>query len=287
MWPPSRITIIISAALLASAVAGLFISKFITIHHAISPLFSALLAATACFVLYKIRRKVLLFIDKKNRNSGTLIFTLNFIFGALLYILSIPILSELGVPTASLLTILGTSSLAIGLALKGFLSNIAAGIMLILQKPFDVGDLIEVSGTTGYVDKMDLFSVKLRTAAKEYVYIPNGKIASDKVINKNAKQPRRLELTIGVSYESDLKHVKDVINDLISNNDKILKTPEPIVAVNNLSENCIELIIRVWTTTKELSNIKYYLLENIKTTFDEQKIEMPYPQLDIRVKQNL
>ncbi len=250
-----------------------------------SPIFSTFLAIIAATVLYKAKNKCFDFLDLKHKKTGIIVFSINFIFGVSLLILAIPVLSEFGVPTASLITILGTGSLAIGLALKGFLSNIAAGMMLIFQKPFDVGHLVEISGTTGTVDKIDLFSVRIKTPTNELVHIPNGKLVTDKIINKNSKSKRRLELKIRVDYSSDLKLAKQIILDLSHHDERIFETPAPLVVVDELGEHAVILLVRVWLLgTENLYKVKYDLLENIKTSYDDHNIMIPYQKLDVQMQ---
>lgn len=276
------IAIISALVLIGALFIWLFSEQFLPLLGlAVSPLFSTLLALTAAFVLLTLKRRLGKYLEKKNRNYGALVFGLNFAFGAALFVLAIPVLSEFGVPTASLITVLGTSSLAIGLALRNFLANIAAGIMLVFQKPFDIGDIIECSGTLGYVDKIDLFSVRVKTFSNELVYIPNGKLASDKVTNKNRKSKRRIEAKIDISYKADLKLAKQILLDLMQNDERILLDPAPTVAVDELADSGIVLLVRFWAMSADMMNAKYDLLENTLLQFEAQNIEIPYPQIDV------
>lgn len=251
---------------------------------AISPLFSTLLAVTAAFGLFVLKRNVVHYLEVKNKSSGVIGFGVNFVFGAGLFVLAIPVLTEFGVPTTSLITILGTSSLAIGLALKNFLSNIAAGMMLLFQKPFDIGDVIESCGTTGVVDKVDLFSIRIKTFSNELVYIPNGKLAADKIINKNTKQKRRVEVKIGISYNAHVKVAKDLLLGLLKSDPRIMQKPEPTVNVGAFEDSALVLQIQYWVAGKEMSSTKFDFLESTKLAFEQHNIDIPYPQLDVWMK---
>jgi small conductance mechanosensitive channel len=153
--------------------------------------------------------------------------------------------------------------------------------MLVFQRPFEIGDLVEISGKVGRVDKVDLFSVRIKTAANETVYIPNGKLITDKIINKAHKGKRRLEILIGIDYDSDLKKAKHTIYQIIEQHSRILSDPAPLVAVNNLGDSEVELTVRVWTQSKDYGSVRFDLLENIKTSFDDNGIIMPYPQMNV------
>lgn len=255
-----------------------------TIKQLISPIFSTCLAASGAVVLYFARAKLIKHLDKKNKNPTPLSFVINFVYGALLFVLIIPVLAEYGVPTASLLTLLGTSSLAIGLALKGFLSNIAAGIMVILQRQFVVGDLVESQGTLGTVEKIDLFSICLRTPANELVYIQNNKLISDKIVNKNTKQRRRVEFSIEVSYDTDLTHAKSIITKCIDDDERVLKDPKPTIVTDKMNDYSIGILVRFWVIGQDMLRVKQDMLETIKSSLEQQNIEFPFPQLEVTMK---
>lgn len=251
----------------------------------LSPLFSLSLAAMAGWALTQVRNKALFITANKKKKQAVITFCINLVFGFSLFILLIPVLHEFGVPTTSLVTILGTSTLAIGLALKDFLGNIAAGIMLILQRPFEIGDWVELSGKLGMVERIDLFSVKMKTAENEVVYFPNGKLITDKIINKTALGKRRLECLIDVSYDSDLKLAKQILLELVKADSRVLQEPAPLVAVHNLGNHGVELTVRVWVKSSDMLYVKFDLLEQVKLTFDEKGIIIPFPQMNVALTQ--
>lgn len=249
----------------------------------LSPMFSAILALSAMVVVTLLKKRFLKYIVKKHKSSAALVFGVYFVYGALLFILAIPILAEFGVPTASLITILGTSSLAIGLALKGFLSNIAAGVMLVVQKPFDIGDSVEVAGVTGTIEKIELFSVKLRTLTNEIAYVPNGKIMSDKIVNKNIKESRRQEVRLSISYGSNTQAAKELIKECVESISAIEKEPKPVIIVDSLSDSSIDILVRYWVKAKDILDVKQAIYEQSLIMFEKNNINVPFPQLDVRM----
>jgi small conductance mechanosensitive channel len=182
---------------------------------------------------------------------------------------------------------LGASSLAIGLALKDFLSNIAAGVILVFQKPFEYGDLVEISGTLGVVEYIDLFNVKIKTSSNEIVVIPNGMLIQGKIINKAYRGKRRLEIIASIAYDSDLIKAKTLLHDIVLQVDKILKDPAPSVVVSRLAESSVDLSIKMWLKKEHYLEVQGEVLEKIKLIFDKNDIQIPYPQMELSVKKRL
>lgn len=245
---------------------------------------SVLVAVCALWLARFIRNKLLSLFSNSKRNQTLKLFLTNSAYTVILVIAGITILAKLGVPTASLITILGTSSLAIGLALKDSLSNIAAGVILVFQKPFEYGDLVEISGTLGVVEHIDLFNVKIKTSSNEIVVIPNGMLIQDKIINKAYNGKRRLEIITSIAYDADLKKAKALLYDMVSTDKRVLQDPAPWVVVSKLADSGVELSIRIWIKKDHYLDVQYDLLEKIKLTFDEQGIQIPYPQMEIFLK---
>lgn len=252
----------------------------------ISPIFSTCLAVGAGILIYFIKIRLTKLLQKDGKSHAAIKFAINFGYGVVLFILLIPVLTEFGVPTASLLTILGTSSLAIGLSLKGFLSNIASGMMVLLQRPFVIGDTIESQGVMGTVEKIELFSVCIRTPSNELVYIQNNKLIADKIVNKNSHQRRRQDLTIEVGYESDLSKVKQIIADCVTNESRILQDPPPVIVTERFNDSSIAILVRFWGMTKDLLQTKQSLLEQTKIQFELQGIDLPFPQIEVTLKKS-
>lgn len=215
------------------------------------------------------------------------LYVVNLVYALILVVLSLMLLGQLGVPTTSLITLLGASSLAVGLALKDSLSNIAGGLMLIGQKPFRIGDTIEVSGSLGTVDQINLFNTRIKTPNNEGIYIPNGKLLNDKINNKTFQQSRRLDLSIGISYDADLTKAKDIVHGILSADARILTHPAPVVGVKELADSALVLAVRPWVHKQDYGRVQLDLLEKIKVAFDDNQIEIPYQQLDITVRNSV
>ncbi|CAM4105244.1 MULTISPECIES: mechanosensitive ion channel family protein [Flavobacterium] len=209
----------------------------------------------------------------------------NFIFWTLRILVFITVISNLGVPTSSFVAILGAAGLAVGLALQGSLSNFAGGILIILFKPFKLDDVIEAQGEIGSVKEIQIFNTKLLTGNNQTIYIPNGALSNGVIKNYTQEGTRRVDLMIGVDYNSDLKQVKDVILEVLNNNPLVLKEPAPSVLVWELADSSINLAVRPWTNSENYFAVHSETLENCKTAFDAVGIEIPYPhQVEIQKK---
>lgn len=200
---------------------------------------------------------------------------------ALLAFVIIAALGRVGVQTASFVAIIGAAGLAVGLALQGSLSNFAAGVMLIGFRFFKAGDYIEAGGTAGTVRSVQIFTTILMTADNRMIVVPNAKILNDKIINVSREKTRRLDLEIGVSYQADLKLTKDVLARILDAEPRVLKDPAYRIAVSNLSNHSVDIIIRPWVNASDYWALKFDLLEAIKNEFDANNISIAFPQLDV------
>jgi small conductance mechanosensitive channel len=200
-------------------------------------------------------------------------------------LLFIGILSTLGVETASIVAVLGAASLAIGIALQGALSNFASGVMLMVFKPYKADDYIECNDYSGTVYDVNIFSTQLQTIDNKIITIPNSKMVTDPLINYTANEYRRVDITVGVDYDSNIDQVKSVLNSIMQSHSKILPTPEPVARVMELGESSIDFIIRAWTKGEDYWDVRFDLNETIKKTFDRHKISIPYPHITIVEKE--
>ena len=205
---------------------------------------------------------------------------------ALLAFVIIAALGRVGVQTASFVAIIGAAGLAVGLALQGSLSNFAAGVMLIGFRFFKAGDYIEAAGTAGTVRSMQIFTTILMTADNRMIVVPNAKILNDKIINVSREKTRRLDVEIRVSYQADLKLTKELLTRLVTADPRVLPEPAPRIAVSNLGESAVELIVRPWVNAPDYWAVKFDLLEAIKQEFDANNIGSPFPQLAVRLSKN-
>lgn len=194
-------------------------------------------------------------------------------------------LNKLGVQTTSLVAVVGAAGLAIGLALKDSLGNFAAGVMILVFKQFKTGDLIEAAGVLGVVETLNIFSTQLKTADNKTIFVPNGKLIGDNIINYSTKPTRRVDLVIGVSYNADLSHVKAVLEDILANDSRILKDPAPTIGVLELADNSVNFVVRPWVNAADYWGVYFDLHAGIKTRFDKEAIGIPYPQRDIHLHQ--
>lgn len=216
---------------------------------------------------------------QRKRVDLTLVsFLASFVKYVIIIVTLIAVLSQFGVQTTSLITVLGAAGLAIGLALQGTLSNVAAGVMLLLFRPFRVGDVVEVQGAAGTVRDVSLFVTEITTADNILITVPNGQIWGNAVRNLSINPTRRIELTVGISYDDDLDKAFAAILAVIAAEPRALKNPAPLVALNNLGASTLDLVIRVWTRTPENAAVRFDLLKAIKERLDAEGIEMPYPQ---------
>ncbi|WP_439238399.1 mechanosensitive ion channel family protein [Lonepinella sp. BR2919] len=201
----------------------------------------------------------------------------------LLLITVIAALSQLGINTSSLVALIGAAGLAIGLSLQNSLQNFAAGVMLLIFKPFNKGDFIEAAGTTGVVHQMGLLMLELRTGDNKTVLVPNGKVFADSITNYSLNELRRVDLTFDISYESNIKQAKDVLADILAKNTLVLKDPEPVIAVGALEASSVQLITRSWVKNSDYWSVYWALLEEVKLAFDAAGITIPYDQMDLHI----
>lgn len=193
------------------------------------------------------------------------------------------VLSQFGIQTASLIAVFGAAGLAIGLALQGTLSNLAAGVMLLLFRPFKVGDYIEAAGLAGTVKSVSLFVTEMATPDNVQILAPNAQIWGASIKNFSFHETRRVDLTIGIAYEDDINEAMRVAHEVIAQDERALKEPEPMIAVAELGDNSVNLTVRVWSESANYWGLKFDLTKNIKERFDAEEISIPYPQRTIHL----
>ena len=202
----------------------------------------------------------------------------------LLIIVLVAALDQLGVNTNSLIAMLGAAGLAIGLALQSSLQNFAAGFMLLIFRPFKAGDYVETAGTGGTIEKIGIFSTVLHTGDNKEVIIPNGAIYSSNIINYSSRKTRRIDMIFNISYGDDLRLAKDIILKVIEGEPRILKDPVPQIAVGELAASSVNFVVRPWVKAEDYWDVKFAINERIKIAFDENKITIPFPQMDLNHK---
>jgi small conductance mechanosensitive channel len=195
-------------------------------------------------------------------------------------------IDQVGIETTSLVAILGAAGLAVGFALQGSLSNFASGVMLIIFRPIKVGDFIEGGGMSGSVKEIGIFVTILTTPDNKAIYVPNSKLTSDNIVNYSTNDTRRVDLKFGISYSDDIDKAKKAIYEVLDVNKKLLKDPAPNVQLHELADSSVNFIVRPWVKSGDYWPVYWELTEAMKKKFDEENIEIPFPQRDVHIHQN-
>jgi len=228
-------------------------------------------------------KSVVKLMEKSKVDESLRKFVGNIVGAVLTVFILIAAIEQLGVDTTSIMAIFAAAGLAVGLALKDSLSNFSAGVMLILFKPFKLGDLITAGGSTGVVEEIQIFNTIMRTGDNQEIIIPNGHIYGGSIINISARDTRRIDLVIGIGYDDNIGQAKQLIEDIIAKNSLILSDPAPTIMVLELGDSCINIAVRPWVKTADYWVVRAEMLQTIKETFDEQGISIPYPQRDVHM----
>ncbi|WP_323597125.1 mechanosensitive ion channel family protein [Aliarcobacter butzleri] len=251
-----------------------------------SHVFSFIVALLIFFIGKWIVNKIVAILGKVLRKINGIDETLvrfleNIVYYALLTVVIIAALNKLGIATTSFLAILGAAGLAIGLALKDSLGNFASGVMIVIFKPFKVGDSVVAGGVTGTVTEVTIFNTVFLTADNQKIIVPNSSITGGSITNVNANDTRRVDIIVGISYEDNIKHAKEVLANIINENSKVLKDKSVGINVTELADSSVNITINVWVKSSDFASTKAELLESIKTTFDEVGITIPYPKQEV------
>lgn len=220
---------------------------------------------------------------KGNADEALVSFVASLSYAAVMAFVIIAALAKLGVETASFVVVLGAAGLAIGLALQGSLSNFAAGVLMIVFKPFKIGDYIEGAGVAGTVRQIGIFTTVLKTPDNRRIIVPNAKMSGDNIINYSAEETRRVDIVAGVSYSDDLDKVRRVLMDILSADARILKDPAPTIGVIELADSSVNFAVRPWVKTADYWDVFFATQERIKKTFDAEGIHIPFPQQDVHI----
>lgn len=218
---------------------------------------------------------------KRNLDPTIVDFTANMIRYVIIAFVVIAALGRIGVQTTSFIALLGAAGLAVGLALQGSLSNFASGVLIIVLRPFKAGEYIEAAGADGIVESVQIFATTLTTLDNKVVVIPNSSILSGNVVNFSRMPTRRIDLLIGVSYAADLSKTKDVLEKVVKANSRVLATPAPQVAVAELGDSSVNLVVRPWVNSADYWDVRFELIEAVKNGLDKAGIEIPFPQMDV------
>jgi len=223
---------------------------------------------------------------KRNVDPGLVTFLRSFLNIGLKAMIIVSVMGMVGIEMTSFIAILGAAGLAVGLAFQGTLSNFAGGVMILIFKPFRVGDYIEAQGYSGSVKEIQIFNTILSTVDNKIIIIPNGGLANGSMINYTKQETRRVDWTFGVGYGSDYKKVKDIILRIVNSDNRVLKDPEIFIGLGEMADSSINIVTRVWTKTEDYWGVFFDINEKIYETFNKEGIEIPFPQMDVHVKNN-
>jgi small conductance mechanosensitive channel len=207
----------------------------------------------------------------------------NLLYFALLLVVVIAALDRLGINTSSVLTIFAAAGLAVGLAMKDSLSNFAAGVMLVLFKPFKAGDFIEAAGNAGVVEKLRIFNTVMRSGDNREITIPNSQIYGGTIVNFSARDTRRIDLIFGIGYADDIRLAKTLLEQAMAEDERILKDPEPVILLMELADSSVNLAVRPWVNAADYWVVRSDLMQRVKEKFDAQGVSIPFPQRDVHL----
>jgi small conductance mechanosensitive channel len=250
-----------------------------------------ILAAIAVFIIgrwiAKALTKAVERVMGKSKVDQTLIrFTGNLVYIALFTFVILAALGQLGIQTTSFIAVLGAAGLAIGLALQGSLANFAAGFLIILFRPYRIGDVIEGAGTAGKVEEIQIFTTKIATPDNKTVIVPNAKLTGDNIINWTVKGTRRVDMVFGIGYDDDIDKAKKIMENVLAKDARILKEPATTIAVSELADSSVNFVVRPWVKGDDYWSVYFDTTENVKKAFDDEGISIPFPQRDVHVFQH-
>ena len=250
-----------------------------------------IIAAIAIFVIGRWAAKAVThFLERMMQKRGVDVtltsFVINLAYVGLLAFVIIAALNQLGIQTASFVVVLGAAGLAVGLALQGSLSNFAAGVLMIIFKPFKVGDYIEGAGVAGTVESIQIFTTQLSSPDNKTIIVPNASLTSDKIVNYSTKGTRRVDFVFGIGYEDNIDQARQIIRDILDQDGRVHKDPEPVIVVSELADSSVNLTVRVWSTVNDYWDIFFDVTEKVKKAFDAGGISIPFPQRDVHIHEH-
>lgn len=232
-----------------------------------------------------VRKAVVKLLEKSNLEPTIVSFLSNIVYALFITFVFLMAISQLGVETTSFIAVIGAVGFAIGFALKDSLSHLAAGVLILVNKPFALGDFVEAGGTAGSILEIRLFATKLKTPDNKIVYVPNASIVGGNITNYTAEATRRVDMEFGIGYSDDIDKAKEIILKILSNDDRVLKDPAPQVVVGSLGDSSVNIKVRPWTKKEDYWGFYFDMTENVKKKFDEEGVSIPFPQRDVHLFQ--
>lgn len=250
-----------------------------------------ILYALAIFIIGKwaaglLKKSMSKIMARQNVEPTLIGFVSNLAYIALLIFAILAALNALDVQTTSFVAVLGAAGFAIGLALQGGLANFAAGVLMLIFKPFKVGDFIEAGGASGVVEEIQIFTTQMRTGDNKTIIVPNAGITAANITNYSTKPTRRVDIVAGIGYEDDIDKAKTVLNDILAKDERILQDPAPQVAVSELADSSVNFVVRAWVKSADYWGVFFDTTETIKKRFDAENISIPFPQQDVHLYQH-
>ncbi|MEM8565834.1 MAG: mechanosensitive ion channel domain-containing protein [Bacteroidota bacterium] len=222
-------------------------------------------------------------LDKRNIDASLKPFLRSLLYNILLVLLILSVLSTLGIQMTSFVAIIGAAGLAVGLALQGTLQNFAGGVIILVLRPFKVGDYIDGGGHSGTVKEIQIFNTVLMTPDNKKIIIPNGGLSNSSITNFSAEPTRRIDLVFGIGYDDDIKKAKDLLETIVSSDDRVLKDPAHQIAVSELADSSVNFVVRPWVNAADYWGVYFDLHEKVKIEFDKAGISIPFPQRDVHI----
>ena len=249
-----------------------------------------LVTALVIFIIGRwVARRLAGLVEKGMTKAGTdstlTGFFRNIIYIGLLTFVILAAIAQLGVQTTSFIAVLGAAGFAVGLALQGSLANFAAGVLIIIFRPFKSGDFVEAGGVAGVVENIQIFTTTMRTGDNKTIIIPNGQITSGTIVNYSTKDTRRVDMVIGVGYGDDLDKVRRVLEEILKEDERVLEDPAPTIGVLELADSSVNFAVRPWVKSADYWPVYFALHEKVKKRFDKEGISIPFPQQDVHIHQ--
>lgn len=223
---------------------------------------------------------------RRNTDPGLISFASSLANIALKIMIIISVMGMVGIQMTSFIAVLGAAGVAIGMALQGTLSNFASGVMILVFRPYKVGDYVEAQGVAGFVKEIQIFNTIITTVDNKTIIVPNGSLATNMLINYSKQETRRVDWTIGVSYGTDFKVARDSIMRILDADTRVLKDPAVFVSITELSDSSVNIVVRAWVNSSDYWGVFFDFYNNVYSTFNEEGIEFPFPQMDVHIKEN-